>query len=416
MKKETRVLFNPETGLLDREAFSSQDLYEQELERIFARCWLYVGHESQVPNPGDFLTTYMGEDPVIVWRDADAALHVFLNMCRHRGNPVCKADSGNSRAFMCTYHGWTYDSKGSLITVPGMQQYYFNELDTKQWGLVEAAQLDTYKGLIFATFDRNTPPLLEYLGGLVWDLDVMLDRRAGGTEIIAGFHRWTMDANWKFGTDNFGGDDGHHIITHASVRRVPVDLRWYPMDGEDPLAPDAPLAALPGGIIRDYYLEHLPEAEERLGVNRAAASSLIASVFPNCSLNFNRNIIRVWHPKGPGRTEIWSYCIVEKEAPPEVKDALRLHYIHTFGPAGNLEQDDMNNWTGSTATARGWVARQHPMNIQAGLGHDQDNPTAGTLLRGIYRRWADMMNADSWADIRLHPGTTWLRASGQVIE
>ena len=411
---QSRQLFDPESGLVDRACFSDLGIYEQELERIFARCWLYVGHESQVPNPGDFLTAYMGEDPVILWRDADGVIHAFLNMCRHRGNPVCKADSGNARAFMCTYHGWTYDSTGSLITVPGMQQYYFNDLDTSRWGLVEVAQLDTYKGLIFATFDASAPPLLDYLAGAGWDLDMLLDRRAGGTEIIGGVHRWTLDANWKFGADNFGGDDGHHTITHASVRRVPVDDRYYSTNNEEPMAPDALLAALPRGLIRDYYLEHLGEAEERLGLARSRSTLMVTNIFPNCSVNFTRNTVRVWQPRGPNQTEIWSYCIVEKDAPQEVKDALLLHYIQTFGPSGNVEQDDMNNWAGCTTTARGWVARQYPMNIQAGLGHDIESPSGGTRLRGFYQQWANLMNAERWADAPVHPMPSFLRATGQV--
>ena len=344
-----------EQGLLKRQVFVSQDIYEQELERVFARCWLFLGHETQIPNPNDFLATYMGEDPVLLCRSADGKVRAFLNMCRHRGNRVCRADRGNATSFMCTYHGWCYSNDGKLIGVPGMKEIYSGELDMTQWGLVEVAQLDTCKGLIFATFDPKAPPLLEYLGGQDQELSFMFDRRAGGTEVIGGVHKWVMNANWKYAADNFFGDDGHHTVTHASVRQVPVDVRYYPQTNDD-ARPDTDrgLSRVAEGLIKDYHHEHFDELIERIGPDMAERPGLVTTVFPNLSPNFSRHMIRLWHPKGPDKTEIWSYCVVDKDAPPEVKTAMRLHLTQTFGPAGNLEQDDMNNWIQCTDTARGW--------------------------------------------------------------
>ncbi len=167
-------------GEINREMFSDPDIYQQELKQIFARCWLFLGHVSQLPNENDFFTAYMGEDPVIVTRHSDGQLGAFLNMCRHRGNRVCRADSGNQRLFTCPFHGWTFANSGHLKTVPGYKQVYHEKLDMEAHGLIPVARIDDYKGMIFATFDENAPTLDEYLGDMAWYLDMAIDRREGG--------------------------------------------------------------------------------------------------------------------------------------------------------------------------------------------------------------------------------------------
>src|SRR5216117_3410374 len=113
-----KALVDVERGIVSREIFVNEEIYRQELERIFARAWLFIGHASQIPRPGDFVTSSMGEESVILCRDRGGKLHVFLNSCRHRGMKVCRYDEGNTVEFMCPYHGWSYATDGALVGVP----------------------------------------------------------------------------------------------------------------------------------------------------------------------------------------------------------------------------------------------------------------------------------------------------------
>ena len=113
--RSLRALVDIEHGHIGREVYVNEDIYVQEREQIFARAWLFVGHESQVPNPGDFVVSRMGEEEVILVRDRkDKRLHIFLNSCRHKGMKVCRYDDGNALVFTCPFHGWSYDTDGRL--------------------------------------------------------------------------------------------------------------------------------------------------------------------------------------------------------------------------------------------------------------------------------------------------------------
>ena len=414
MEIDTLGLVDAEKGLISRRIFIEPDIYQQELERIFARCWLFLCHQSQIPEPGDFFTTYMGEDPVLVVRDTAGQVRAFLNICRHRGNRLCRADAGNAAAFTCAYHGWTYRNDGRLSGVPYLKEAYHNELDRERWGLAPVAQLDNYKGLYFATFDPGAPPLRDYLGEAAWYLDSFFDRREGGIEVIGGIHKWVMPCNWKFPAENFSGDGYHVPWSHVSAAQTgsggefrlkpdPVGRALSPGNGHSVMTvgpdmdPDPPVPE-----IQEYEKAIAPEIAKRLGPRSGRGKPIVSTMFPNFSmLRASSRTFRVWHPRGPEKTEVWSWIYVDKAAPAEVKKAFRLAGMRAFSPSGTFEQDDMDNWQGCTQTGRGVVARRYPLSYEMGLGHERFDEELGAVAsdyrysesnhRGFYRRWAQLM-------------------------
>ena len=415
MATDVKGLVDADRGLVNRSIFIDGDIYQQELENIFARCWLFLCHESQIAKPGDFLTTYMGEDPVLVWRDSKGEVNAFLNQCRHRGNRLCRADGGNASAFTCAYHGWAYGNDGKLLAVPSMDDGYFGELETGRWGLTPVAQLDSYKGMYFATFDPSAPPLLDYLGPMTWYLDAFFDRREGGIEVMGGVHKWVVPCNWKFPAENFGGDSYHVWWSHLSAVQTGFSSGAAgnprnsgslvsPGNGHGiiALAPEnTPEPPVPE--IQDYEEAIRAEVNRRLGPRYGMVNPLAGTVFPNFSfLRGASRTIRVWHPRGPESIEIWSWGYADKEAPPEVKEQLRLQVVRGFSPSGTFEQDDMDNWQACTQTGRGVMSRQLDLNMQMGLGHERfDEALQATVSdyrfsesnhRSFYRRWNELMS------------------------
>src|SRR3954466_13143987 len=162
-----------------RSALVDAGIFELEQRRIFDRCWIYVGHESEVRKPGDFRTRSVCGRPVILARDSASAVRVFLNTCRHRGAMVCREAQGNVERYTCFYHGWTYDRDGSLYAMPG-QSAYPPSFDRKDWGLKEAPRVEASHGFVFLNFDAHAMPLEDYLAGAREYIDLVLDQSPSG--------------------------------------------------------------------------------------------------------------------------------------------------------------------------------------------------------------------------------------------
>ena len=177
-----------------------------------------------MPKPGDYFVSSMGEESVILCRDREGGIHVFLNSCTHRGMKVCRYDEGNTPVFSCPYHGWSFATDGKLVGVPYFKDAYKGGLDKSQWGLIEVPQMHNYKGGIWASWDKHGPSFPEYMGDFTMYLDLLMDGRdgsEGGSEILGGVQKWTMPNNWKFAAENFAGD-GYHNISHRSVDMVGI--------------------------------------------------------------------------------------------------------------------------------------------------------------------------------------------------
>jgi phenylpropionate dioxygenase-like ring-hydroxylating dioxygenase large terminal subunit len=419
-------------GEISREIFVNKDIYQQEKERVFARAWLYVGHESQVKKPGDFFLSRMGEEQVILTRDQSGTIRVFLNSCRHRGMKVCRYDEGHTTAFYCPYHGWSYGLDGELVAVQAYEKSYTPPFPKEGWGLVEVAKIANLRGTIWATWDPKAPSFDDYLGEAKEGLDVGMrawDGGDSGTELLGSPQKWIVPSNWKFVAENFAGDM-LHAVSHRSVEMVGIG------PGQDKGRRDNPgkvmLSAYPHGhgffyglkdvkvprndyaispITAEYFQDCWRRRIELMG-DRAGVCPVLGTVFPNMSFHAQQpRTILVSHPRGPNLTEMWRVYFVDKEAPQEARDFLRRYYMRYSGPGGMTEQDDMENWSYASEASEGLIARRYPYHYKSGLNSGAKHPIVPGLVtdepvtseqnpRMLYRRWAEYMDAKSWDELQ----------------
>lgn len=426
-----------EDGGLPIGVLNDPDFYELEKSRVFADTWVYLGHKSEIPEPGDYVRRYIAEDPFILARDEDGDLQVIFDACDHRGTKLCRSESGNTSHFKCPYHGWTYNNKGELSGIPFKEQAY-PDVDAGDISLPKP-RFDSYNGLIFATITDEAPPLEEYLGGMKWYLDLHFDLFEGGMEVIGEPHRYTIPITWKQGAENFAGDDYHILVTHQSAFEEELlhEGWWWGSDEAGGLAerahsvfPDTPAEghSATAGLVEDEfdlflgYPEELWDlideeslTDEQYDIIRRSAVS-VGTIFPNISyihIAISNGpdqggflSLRQWKPKGPGEMEQWSWILGPKEAPEEQKELIYNLGMNSFSPAGNWEQDDMAVWDGITEAAGTTFAKKNQVSTHYEMGLSENSlaefrddwPSPGETLnthlneyyaRQFHKRWYD---------------------------
>ena len=338
------------------------EIYELEKRRIFNKCWLYPGHESEVPNPGDYARRVVAERALFFARNRDGELVVFHNTCPHRGALICRTDRGNAPVFQCFYHAWSFNTSGELIGMPDIDGYG-PDFDRAEMSL-RSPRFDNYKGFIFVCFDEETEPLLDYLAGAAEYLDLVADQSPAGMRVIPGSNRYTIKANWKLLAENsidgyhalpthqtyfdymaneVGGNipsisnrrglgralgNGHGVMENDAIYGRPIAM-WHPYFGEE-ARPEIQR------VKDDLIARHGWEKAMRM-----CEKSRNMVIFPNLVINDIMAVtIRVFQPTGPDGMDVTAWEMAPAD---ETGDLLRRRldsFLTFLGPGGFATPDD----------------------------------------------------------------------------
>lgn len=421
----------PIASLVDRErrevamrVFADPEIYQLELEHIWAKNWIVLGHESEIPEVGDFVTRKFGEDPVILVRQRDGSIDCLLNVCPHRGAIVAREEAGNGAVFRCIYHGWTFGLNGDFRGSPYKEQMYPDGCDVSRMGL-RKARVGVYAGMIFANWDESAPSLDEFLGDFKWYLNTMFNRSRAGMEVLGPPQRFVIHANWKTAAEQFGGDGLHAGQLHRTLGLLtggdpsnPRDFQMHaPKVGTDNahnvicfdwsdlykrISPDRELSTveklnivLPPGITHAMLpemMELFSPAELDFIANTPASNG---GMFPNVGVwNMNNPLpegaagpfasFRTYVPLGPDKFEFCMWVLVAKGTPDEYRQQMLRATSFSQGAAGYIEGDDAEVWPGQTMASRGFIARQTPLKYWAQAPDNRPEGWAGPAGAHVY--------------------------------
>lgn len=410
-------LVDLQAARVHRDAYTDPAVFTAEMDRIFASTWVYVGHASEIPNPGDYKATKLGCRPVIMAHSSKGEINILMNRCKHRGAIVCQNERGNARFFRCEYHGWTYRNSGELVGITYPEGY--PDVNKAELGLDAAPKVAVYRDFVFASLNQDVPPIEEHLAGAKAYLDIFADQGFGRSlKASLGTQEIVYEGNWKFQLEN--GCDGYHPnFTHRSFFRVmstdDSSAGSY-MDGQ---APARALSLGNGHAVLDqrtsqgeHYIERVlaaPDAEEIIAslreemseddlnqlLSTASSSAFNLTVFPNLQLIgvHIREIVPI-----DVTTTVVKYSPLAVDDVPDGINRLRLRAHELFySAAGFGVPDDGEMFKRVTA---GLGADTEWLLLSRGMQREEAGPEAGTVSahitdeapqRGEWARWAELM-------------------------
>ena len=431
------VIDQPSEFLVAARAYHDQEVYEDELRRIFQSGWIYLCHESEVPSPGDFKSTRIGVQPILVVRDTSGSINAFLNACTHRGTALCREEYGNSKLLICPYHAWSFKLSGELLGVPDRDRYP-ESFDTEDKGLVRVPRLEHYGGLVFGSLNANVASLETFLGQACKYIDLWNARAADGGFTVGRSNKYSYHGNWKFQSENVV--DGYH--PHVVHRAAFSMMRKFAMadaqaaeeaKGVGKVAPGSHTSAfvidksLEGGLTRGLPGGHstleaglvfessfaTPSASKaymdrvvELYGEEKAPSILFNRhllIFPNLALM--DHLIRVWHPLAIDRTEILSYPLRNDALDPDLNDARLLDVQMNYSPAGAVAPDDaaifaaIQTGLRSSQSAKFHLSRGIDKEVVSSTGERVGVYSDEVPQRSFWRHWDAVMTSAERVEI-----------------
>jgi phenylpropionate dioxygenase-like ring-hydroxylating dioxygenase large terminal subunit len=397
-------------GRIHASLYTDPQIFDEEMRRIFFATWVFVAHESELPKPGSFATTYVGRVPLIVARDDAGAVHVLVNRCVHRGATVCQLERGEATHFRCEYHAWTYDLRGALIGISRPEGYAPDERAELPAGLAQAPRVESFAGLIFAKFATGGPSLHEHLGLTRPYLEDWAALAPDGLDVGGGLWKTSYRGNWKLQLE--GSNEGYHpdflhrigrlanerngvarFEGFAASEAAGIDLGGGHSLMEYPSSNATPQSALP-------WVERLAARIGRERAERIVRNPWRMQLFPNLALAPDQ--IRVIRPVTPELTEVRQYHITTTGAPESINRARIRKHREFGGPAGYGNPDDIEiferiqegcrslQWPGALPWVyfnRGLTAERRGANGER-IGH-----TASEVQqRAIYHEWKRLMS------------------------
>jgi p-cumate 2,3-dioxygenase alpha subunit len=400
---------------VDRRTYSDLNIFKRERDTLFRRCWLYLGHGSEIAGPGDFVTRTIGGYDVIFVRDRSGVAQAFFNACTHRGSTVCREARGTTRVFTCPYHGWVFDAQNGKLRDQGAKHGYGADFNADGlYDLPRVARLESYRDFYFLNFNSRAVSLRDYLSGAAEYLDLVADQSDKGLEVIAGGQQVLTSGNWKLLIENsydaYHGPSLHRSYFEFLDARLAGQNMVATQSGqgfglgnghgafEIELKSGRPVAQWipPFGDAAKPKIEQVKqELVRRLGAERAervAEHQRNLIIFPNLVINDNVGLsVRTVFPSSPDRMTAYIWALGTRGEDPLLRKVRLDNYLTFVGPGGFATPDDFEAFTlcqrGSDHAPPAWSDISKGMTADEDLLHARADFTDEAQMRGWWAQW-----------------------------